>query len=250
MRRKMLIYNFILFLFIAGSLQASWMGETWLWVKINKADVYTEGSTKRKITFTVIKWAKGAGHGDDYGNDFPGKSFTEDIVFIDKKDAESIKPGQTTWVMNSASTGFTHDSNTGEERGRSSNTWSYLGNSMPEFLQKYSTVEFTKEIPQSEKISLIWHIEQDGIVSLRIKYRTGGLYYPEFRLHHVRDMDKEKSVTMFLTCKMTYDNTYHPNKESGEEFLQYDLSEFTGKTVVIKSGKRELIKLHLNSFNN
>lgn len=228
-----------LFLLSAGTAAASWMGETWLWVRADKISPAESGSNSRKVTFKVLQWAKGAGHGDRYGRDFTGKTFTQTLRCKDPAVAAGINPGDTFWVKHRAVSCMVFDQDTGRRRGHSSSSWQHLGHALwishPHAVQ---TLAAGDKGPASSSLASVFALRHSGNVTLKLRYATGGKYTVKFRLLKVGET--RDSVTLTAVYQMTDNGSSWGTNQRKEDdaVLQFDASAFSGKTIhVLLNGK-------------
>lgn len=226
---------------------ASWMGLTWLLVRAEKVLPGREGSDTRKADLNIMRWARGAGHGDSYGKDFPGKTMTVELSFPDSRTASGLRPGQTFWVEHQAATWLAHDSETGKRIAGSSSRWKYLGDTAGPL----QPLEKTGTCPESPEVSLLWSFQQNSIISMKVQYRTFKKYGPQFRLY--RDDGKSdqngNTVSIRIAYSMTeYSGSSYVNgnqRETDEYFLQFSAKDFSGKEVIILSAGKKLASFNL-----
>jgi len=226
----------------AGTAAASWMGETWLWSRVEKVYPHNDVSSYRKVSIRILKWAMGAGHGDWYGKKFPGRLFTVKLKCKNPSVAALMKKGDTFWVKHHASDSFGVDSK-GKHRAYSSRTWKHLGNNLWVYkpLIVKNLVSGVK-LPSSPPAKVLWGMRHSNNVTLKVRYSTLGKYYVKFRILNIKET--KNSVTLALVYKPWttpgYDNY---SRKQINRIIQFSAAAFDNKTVNIVINGKTVINL-------
>ena len=232
---KRIIFSCIVFL--AGSVSASWMGETWLWVRVEKTFPHKYGSDLRKVTLKVLNWAMGAGHGDWYGSKFPGRSFTVNLKCRGLSRARQLKVGEEFWVKHHASSCFGRDPKTGRRRGYSHSSWKNLELGLwayrPVVVKNLLRGE---ELALSPRQNLLWAIRHGNNVTLKIRHETQKRWDSKWRIYIVKGT--QTSVTLAVVfSNHRRQGVYHRNPRTEQDkLLQFSAAAFKGKEIRIQLG--------------
>ena len=228
MRRTVFSFIFLLF---AGSISASWMGQTWLWVTVEKVYPWNRAkANERKVRLFVNQWGMGAGHGDRYGKTFPGKKFTVTLKFKDHNVAYSMKPGQRFWVKHRAANWF-YNKGGKHHLGRSS-TWEHLGHTIwvhrPQVVMNLIKGD---RIPKSPKMQYLWAIRHGDNVTLKLKHETLGKQYTDFLVRNVRETRSVVDLAVICTLKDKIGSYMTYGRKKSEAVLQFYAAAFKGKKI-------------------
>lgn len=230
MRKRITTSTLMLFLLLGTAAQASWMGTTRIWVRIINAAPHRSGNSNRNITFRVIYWGEGGGHGNYYGKRFPGRTMTESVNFHSPKSAANVHPGMTGWIYHRAASWKTR------RRSGSSKSWSWIGNRVWTRRTKITTRK-PEDLGKAKGTTLLWAFRRGTIISLRIRYSTYGSYNHTFRLY-------KKANTLFVEQKVG--SAQFRNKQKyGTKFFQFDAKGFKGKTLTIIAGWKKLVSFRM-----
>ena len=221
---------------------ASWMGETWLYVRFDRAGDYRSDLKGKQSTFTVLKWAVGGGHGTTYGKRMVGKTYTKIISFNKHRDVNKISPGHKAWIYHRASNNFYYDRNAKKTKNHSASTWKYLGTSIKRKLKKIAPDSQIQDTQVKQGVSVKWYIKKDSFLSMKVAYKTFGNYNPKFTLYKIKSTSD--TITLYLVYKMTYkSHSYTNRKKIDTYFLHYDISQYNGKKIIITSGNKQILSI-------
>ncbi len=227
-------------LFLSFALHASWMGVAWLWIRVDKVSKHKTGSTQREVQLKVLHWGKGGGHGNTYGKKFPGRTLKVNMVFPNSFEAARLSVGDTAWVRHRASTSMYYDSSQKKSIGHSSSSWHYLGNKFGKLLlvkKESAPDDFGYDSP----LDILYAINKQGYLALKVRYKTHGKHYPEFRLYLAKKNQSQDTLDINLVYNVKNAlGSYTNRNEYDHRLIQIDLREFAGKTVRIFSAKKRI----------
>lgn len=233
---KRILFSLSLCIVVAGSVSASWMGETWLWVKVVKDFPHNGRSVYRRVTVQILKWGKGGGHSDDFGKRFPGRILTIKLKFASPVDAGSVRPGDAFWVKHHASSGF-YQGEDGKVKGWSNSTWEHLGHRLWQYMP--IVIQNGDKIPETAPMEYLWSIRHGDNVSLKFRYDGQGRTYAEHRIHKIRE--DAKSVTLAVVTVTTDRQTRYYNRSGRKtlRLLQFSAAAYKGKKIrIMMNGKQ------------
>lgn len=179
------LFPMLVLLLCATPGAASWMGEVFMWIRVDSVQgtvqTNTRGQYLRTISFTALHWGYSQGHGDAYYQDCAGKTFTKTLVFPDRKQAEQVRAGQENWVKHHAATWFSRDKTSKLHRARSSSSWTWMGTLVTR-ANKPERITADKDIPDSAPLTFEWALRQQDILTIRVRYKAWFRYRHTFRL--------------------------------------------------------------------
>lgn len=220
------------------------MGETWLWVKAEKVFPRRSLSSERKVTFKVLTWGLGAGHGDHYGRNFPGKQFTVSLKCGSARRAAALQAGELFWVFHHASSSFGRNPETGEKIYYSHSEWKLLGTGI--WVREpvpVSNLNSGEQLPSSPQLSLYWAIRHGNNVTVKVRHDTQGKLGSTWKI--IKTAETRDRVTLAIVFKNhpRPGNPYTNNLQSEDHLFQFSAAAFSGKDLRLTVNGKRLIDL-------
>ncbi|MBU0552549.1 hypothetical protein KKB55_10025 [Myxococcota bacterium] len=106
--------------------EASWLGEAWLWVKIERVKPHQAGEALRGVDLLVLRCDRYINRSESFCKELPGQRFSVSLEMNSAAQAKALKAGARAPVKYRLSTYMTFDPKTGQRVGGSSSKWTYL----------------------------------------------------------------------------------------------------------------------------